>query len=77
MKPIYIVIFLILLLWNNSMTAQQKDWQWIKQGGTSIEGDETEEAYDIATDNDQNVYAVSAMGIYNFWDLYTDYNYCH
>ena len=65
MKLIYILSCLLLLLWNNSMTAQQKDWQWIKQGGASIEGDETEETYDIATDNDRNVYAVSAMGIYN------------
>ncbi len=64
MKPIYIVTFLNLML-SSSMTAQQKEWQWIKQGGASIEGDETEEAYDIATDSDRNVYAVSAMGIHN------------
>ena len=53
MKLIYILSCLLLLLWNNSMTAQQKDWQWIKQGGASIEGDETEEAYDIATDSEK------------------------
>ena len=64
MKLTYIVTFLTLML-SSFMTAQQKEWQWIKQGGASIEGDETEEAYDIATDNDRNVYAVSAMGIHN------------
>ncbi len=64
MKLTYIVTFLTLML-SSFMTAQQKEWQWIKQGGASIEGDETEEAYDIATDNDRNVYAVSAIGIHN------------
>jgi len=68
MKPIYIVTFLMLLLWNSSMTAQQKDWQWIKQGGASSTTNNTidpEEVYDIATDSDRNVYVVSPMGYLN------------
>ena len=64
MKLIYIIP-ITLLIWSSSITAQQKEWQWIKQGGASMEGNETEEVYDIETDNDRNVYAVSAIGVYN------------
>ncbi|MBB4117904.1 hypothetical protein GGR32_000176 [Mesonia hippocampi] len=67
MKPIYIVTFLMLVL-SSSITAQQKQWQWIKQGGASSTTDNTidpEEVYDIATDSDRNVYVLSPIGYLN------------
>ena len=62
------IILITFLIWSSSITAQQKQWQWIKQGGASSTTDNTidpEEVYDIATDSDRNVYVVSPIGYLN------------
>lgn len=57
-----LLIFILLLpLLSN---AQDKDWQWIKRGGSysTLNSSYKEEVYDIGIDSQQNVYILSTVG---------------
>jgi hypothetical protein len=58
-------LFAMTTILSFTASAQQKGWQWIKQGGAQIEGNEKERVYDIATDSDRNIYVVSPIGVYD------------